>query len=299
MIIEKPVHNIDDKPIIIKKKNVPQSSNKSLPLMFNTQLYIGSKGTGKSYKLTSLLRLYEQSKIIDDDDVEYDMRTILVCPTAQSGANEVYKVLKSLDVDNDIHLEYTDQLVEEILSDIKSKAELYEEFIKYKKIYDKFNKTKNIEKLDYQELDILNEKEFLEPKEFFGDIRPIVHFLVFDDLIGTGAFSRKTKSILSNLTIKHRHLKTNLIFTTQSFKQIPVVIRTNIDIFCIFKSSSYKEVLDKVYEDISGYVSLPDFIELYEHATEEKNDCLTVVNNSMSKNGIKFFKNWSIELFVK
>jgi hypothetical protein len=299
MIIEKPVENIDDKPIVIKKKNVPQSTNQSLPMMFNTQLYIGSKGTGKSYKLTSLLRLYEQSKIKDDDGIEYQMRTILVCPTAQSGANEVYKVLKSLDLENDIHLEYTDQLVEQILNDIKTKTELYDEFIKYKKVYDKFNKSKNVEKLDYEELDILNEKDFLEPYEIFGDIKPIVNFLVFDDLIGTGAFNKKTKSILSNLTIKHRHLKTNLIFTTQSFKQIPPVIRNNIDIFCIFKSSSYKEVLDKIYEDISGFVSLEDFIELYEHATDEKNDCLTIVNNSMSKNGIKFFKNWSIELFVK
>jgi hypothetical protein len=299
MIIEKPVANIDDKPIIIKKKNVPQSTNTSLPLLFNTQLYIGSKGTGKSYKLTQLLKYYEQSKIKDDDGIEYDMRTILICPTASSGANEVYKILNSLDQDKDIHLDYTDDLVLQILDDIKAKSASYDNYLKYKKIYDKFKKAKNIDVLETEELQELEDHDFMSPRECYGDIKPVINWIIFDDLIGMGAFNKKAKSVLSNLTIKHRHLKTNLIFTTQSFKQIPPVIRTNIDIYCIFKSSSYKEILDKVFEDISGFVSLEDFIELYEHATDEKNDCLTLINNSMSKNGIKFFKNWNIELFVK
>lgn len=299
MIIEKPVANIDDKPIIIKKKNVPQSTNTSLPLLFNTQLYIGSKGTGKSYKLTQLLKYYEQSKIKDDDGIEYDMRTILICPTASSGANEVYKILNSLDQDKDVHLEYTDELLLQILDDIKAKSASYDNYLNYKKIYDKFKKAKNIDVLETEELQELEDHDFMSPRECYGDIKPVVNWIIFDDMIGLGCFNKKAKSVLSNLTIKHRHLKTNLIFTTQSFKQIPPVIRTNIDIYCIFKSSSYKEILDKVFEDISGFVSLEDFIELYEHATDEKNDCLTLINNSMSKTGIKFFKNWNTELIVK
>lgn len=299
MIIEKAVENIDNKPLIIKKKKVPQSTNKSLPLLFNTQLYIGSKGTGKSYKLTQLLKLYEQSKIKDDDGVEYEMRVILICPTASSGANEVYKILKSLNQERDVHLDYSDELVLKILDDIKAKSALYDDYLEYKKVYDKFRKYKNVEKLETEELQTLEEHDFMSPAECYGEIKPIITWIVFDDLIGLGAFNKKAKSIISNLTIKHRHLKTNLIFTTQSFKQIPPVIRTNIDIYCIFKSSSYKEILDKVYEDISGFVSFEDFIELYEHATDEKNDCLTLINNSMDKKGIRFYKNWNIELFVK
>jgi hypothetical protein len=298
MIIEKPVDNIIDKPILIKKKNVPQSTNKSLPLLFHTQLYVGSKGTGKSYKLCQLLRLYEQSKIKDEDGFEYEMRTILICPTAQSGANEVYKTLNSLSLD-DIHLEYTDELLLEILDDIKAKQASYDEFIAYKKVYNKFAKVKSVDKLETEELEILEQHDFMSPVDAFGDIKPIITWIIFDDLIGMGAFNKKAKSAISNLTIKHRHLKTNLIFTTQSFKQIPPVIRTNIDIYCIFKSSSYKEVLDKVYEDISGYLTIEDFIELYEHATDEKNDCLTIINNSMDKKGVRFYKNWNVELFVK
>jgi len=52
------VNGIDTRPIKINKKPVPQSNNKSLPLLYNTQLYIGSKGRGKTYALVKLLKMY-------------------------------------------------------------------------------------------------------------------------------------------------------------------------------------------------------------------------------------------------
>jgi hypothetical protein len=299
MIIEKIVDNLDDRPINIKKKNVPQSTNKSLPLLFNTQLYIGSKGTGKSYKLTQLLKYYELSKFKDEDNNEYDMRTILICPTASSGANEVYKILNSLDQEKDVHLEYSDDLMEGILEDIKKKQEEYDRYLKYKKLYNKFQKIKNINNIETNDLEMLEANDFMPPDEIYGEIKPKINFIIFDDLIGLGVFNKKAKSLISNLTIKHRHLKTNLIFTTQQYRQIPPVIRTNIDIYCIFKSNSYNEILNKVFDDISGMISMADFIELYEYATNEKNDCLTIINNSMDKKGVSFYKNWNKELFIK
>jgi len=297
MITEKVISNLISKPINIKKKNVPQSTNASLPLMFNTQLYIGSKGTGKSYKLTQLLQLYEQNKIKDTDGIEYDIRTILICPTAQSGANEVFKTLKSLDPE-DIHLEYTDELLQDILDDIKLKQEEYDGFIIYKKLYQKFIKAKSLNTFTMEELNELEEHDYMSADEVYGPLKAKVNYIIFDDLIGMGAFNKKAKSLISNLVIKHRHLKTNLIFTTQSFKAIPPVIRTNIDIYCIFKSSSYNEIINKIHEDISGYIKLDNFINLYEHATVEKNDCLTIINNSMQSSKTRFYKNWNVELFI-
>jgi hypothetical protein len=297
MITEKVISNLISKPINVKKKNVPQSTNTSLPLMFNTQLYIGSKGTGKSYKLTQLLQLYEQSKIKDNDGVEYDIRTVLICPTAQSGANEVFKTLKSLDPE-DIHLEYTDELLQGILDDIKLKQEEYDGYILYKKLYQKFIKAKTLNNFTIEELNELEEHDYMSPDEVYGILKPKVNYIIFDDLIGMGAFNKKAKSLISNLVIKHRHLRTNLIFTTQSFKAIPPVIRTNIDIYCIFKSSSYNEIINKIHEDISGYIKLDDFIEIYEYGTIERNDCLTIINNSMQGSGTRFYKNWNVELFI-
>lgn len=298
MITEKRIENINDRPINIKKKPVPQSNNPALPLLFNTQLYIGSKGTGKTYKLVQLLKLYEESKIKDENDIEYEIRTILICPTASSGANEVFKTLKSLNQEEDIHLEYSDELILKILDDIKLKQEQFNEYLEYKKLYNKFKKMKNINKLENDELILLEEYDYMEPEEIFKDVKPEINFIIFDDLAGTSAYTKKSKSILNNLVIKHRHLKTNLIFTTQSFKVIPSIIRTNIDIYVIFKSSSYNEILNKIFDDVSGYIKKEQFIELYEYATKEKNDALIIINNSMGGSGTKFYKNWNIELLL-
>lgn len=296
MILEKPIPNISDHKITIQKKPIPQSSNKSLPQLFNTQLYIGSKGRGKTYALVELLNMYEKSTISDGMN-EYDIRTILIAPTAYSTANSIYQTLKSLD-SNDIHLEYSDELLQKILDDIKQKKEEYQEFLDYKKAYDKFVKLKDLTKLNDEELSLLEQYEYEKPELIFGDKKPLVNFLIFDDLIGTGAFNKKAKSLLTNLTIKHRHLLCNLIFTTQSFKQIPPTIRTNIDVFAIFKSASYAEILDKIYEDLSGYLKYDEFKELYEHATKENHDALIIINNSIGK-GMSIRKNWDKELEIK
>lgn len=296
MIVEKAIPNITDHKITIQKKPIPQSDNKSLPSLFNTQLYIGSKGRGKTYSLVELLNMYEKSKI-SDGITEYDMRVILIAPTAYSTANSIYQTLKSLKSE-DIHLEYSDELLQQILDDIKNKKEEYLEFLEYKKAYDKFIKLKDMTKLNDEELSLLEQYDYEKAEMIFGDVKPNVNFLIFDDLIGTGAFNKKAKSLLTNLTIKHRHLLCNLIFTTQSFKQIPPTIRTNIDVFAIFKSASYVEILDKIYEDISGYIKYDNFKELYEYATKEAHDALIIINNSIGGGKMSIRKNWDRELEI-
>lgn len=295
MIIEVPISNVPKVNFQISKKPIPQSSNKDLPLMFNTQLYIGSKGRGKTHSLVSLLSLYEQS-IISDGISEYDMRCFLIAPTAYSTANSIYQSLKSLDKD-DIHLQYSDEILQGIIDDVKSKSDDYQEYLDYKKIYDKLLKNEN--KLTDEELEELDKFDFRDPKEVFGDIKPNVNFIIFDDLVGTGSFTLKSRSLINNLTIKHRHLKCNLIFTTQGFKQIPPIVRNNIDIYVIFKSASHKEVLDKIYQDISGYLTYEDFKELYEHATDDQHDSLVIINNSLDKKGLEIRKNWGMKLLLK
>lgn len=295
MIIEVPISNVPKVNFQISKKPIPQSNNKNLPLMFNTQLYIGSKGRGKTHSLVSLLSLYEQS-VISDGISDYKMRCFLIAPTAYSTANSIYQSLKSLDKD-DIYLEYSDEILQDIIDDIKKKSDDYQEYLNYKKIYDKFIKNEN--RLTDEELEELDKFDFKEPNELFEEVKPYVNWIIFDDLVGTGSFTLKSKSLINNLTIKHRHLKCNLIFTTQGFKQIPPIIRNNIDIYVIFKSASHKEVLDKIFQDISGYLTYNDFKELYEYATEDNHDSLVLINNSIDKKGLEIRKNWDKKLLLK
>lgn len=293
-IIEKDVPNIDNKPINVKKKDIPQSTNKSLPLLYHTQLYIGKKGVGKTYKMIKILQAYEKSKIKDNSGNEYKMRIIVISPTAKSGANVVYETLQSLN-DEDIHFEYSDELLLDILDDIKNKKDEYDEYLEYKRIYDKFIKIKKIERLGWEDIEILELHDFQSPKEVYGEIYPYITWILFDDLVGTGSFTKKMKSAINNLTIKHRHLQTNLIFTTQSYKQLPRIIRNNIDIYVVFKTGSELE-LNGIYEDVSGYIKYEEFVKLYDYATEERNDALIIINNSMDKRGTLYYKNWDKEL---
>lgn len=296
-IVEKAVPNIDNKPIVVKKKNVPQSTNTSLPLLYHTMLLTGKKGAGKTYKLVKLLQAYEKAKIIDNDSTEYGMRVIIIAPTANSGANDVYKALNSIN-ENDVYLEYSDSILESILEDIKAKQSQYEEYLIYKKVYDKFLRIKKVENMEYDELEILELHDYMPPKEAYGNIKPLVTWIIFDDLIGTGAFNRKAKSAISNLTIKHRHLRTNLIFTTQNYRQIPAIVRINIDILVLFKTGSDSE-LKKIYDDLSGYLKYDQFLQLYDYATMNKNDALIVVNNSMEGKGTNYYFNWDKQLFIE
>lgn len=297
-IIEKQVPNLNNDPIKVKKKNVPYSTNKSLPLLFHTMLLTGKKGAGKTYKIVKLLQAYEQSKIVDKDGITYGMRVIVIAPTANSGANEVLKTLKSIDEEKDIHIEYSEALLQSILEDIKSKASKYEQMIEYKRIYDKFMRVKTVNGMKLEEIEILELHDFQSPKEAYGDIKPLVTWIIFDDLIGTGTFTKKAKSLVANLTIKHRHLRTNLIFTTQNYKSIPPIIRYNMDIMVLFKTGSEAE-LNKLFEDVSGYINKEQFLQLYDYATADKNDALIVINNSMEGKGTRYFMNWDKELFFE
>lgn len=297
-IIEKQVPNLDNDPIKVKKKNVPYSTNQSLPLLFHTMLLTGKKGSGKTYKIVKLLQAYEQSKIVDKDGINYGMRIIIIAPTASSGANEVLKTLKSLDTEKDIHLEYSETLLQSILDDIKTKASKYEHMIEYKRIYDKFMRVRSVTGMKYDEIEILEAHDFQSPKIAYGDIKPLVTWIIFDDLIGTGTFTKKAKSLVANLTIKHRHLRTNLVFTTQNYKSIPPIIRFNMDILVLFKTGSDTE-LSKIFEDVSGYINKEQFLQLYEYGTADKNDALIVINNSMEGKGTRYFMNWDKELIIE
>jgi hypothetical protein len=71
-------------------------------------MFIGSKGSGKTYSLVSLLKHYEKSSLLDKKSRKHNMRTILFCPTGNSDFNKIYTTLESLE-EKDIILEYSDE----------------------------------------------------------------------------------------------------------------------------------------------------------------------------------------------
>ena len=53
------LNGLDNKPIKTTKKPPPKSTNENLPPCYFTSIFIGSKGSGKTYSLIKLLKNYE------------------------------------------------------------------------------------------------------------------------------------------------------------------------------------------------------------------------------------------------
>ena len=58
MIQEIPLNGLNNEPIKTNKKQPPKSKNENLPPCFFTSIFIGSKGSGKTYSLVKLLKNY-------------------------------------------------------------------------------------------------------------------------------------------------------------------------------------------------------------------------------------------------
>lgn len=148
MILEEIIRELPNPEFKLTKKKEPQSINPNLPSLFFSCLICGTKNSGKSYAMTSLLKLFEKNPIYDINGEELEQRIILFSPTARNESNIVFKNLKYLK-DEDIYEEYNDEILEDILSEIKGHIEEVNRYENYLKILEKFKKTK--EKLSMEE----------------------------------------------------------------------------------------------------------------------------------------------------
>lgn len=290
MIVEEHIQNLPNPIFKIKKKNEPQSKNQNLPSLFFSCLIVGAKNSGKSYAMTSLLTLFEKNPIYDNYGNELEQRIILFSPTALNESNSVFRNLKNLK-EEDIYLEYSDDILEEILKDIKDHIDEVNEYEKIKKVLDKYKNTK--EKLTDDEYWIIYNHQNVFPIE---EKKHIITHICFDDLIGDKeAFKKSRDSGLVKFLLKHRHLYTNIFITTQYINAIAPVIKNNIDLFCLFKFSNFKDVINKFYPVVSGVLLENEFEELYKHSTQERFNFLTI----MTKGNLTLRRNWNINLVFK
>ena len=293
MIQEISIAGLNNDPIKVKKPNIPQSNNKDLPRFFFNMLLVAQKHSGKTFLLAKLIKNYQKTKILDDEGNIHKVRVILFAPTAFSESN---KIFETLNVEpNDIHVNYSDDQLLNVLDEIKQENEEIKEYKKKLELYEKFKRVKNIHELSDDEVLELhmfkfNKHHIEKPKHEHERI----NFLIFDDIIGTnnGAF-RKSGSALQNLIIKNRHHFTNVILTTQYIKSINPIIRENIDIWVLYKSQNKKSLIDKIYELVSGVVSEEHFIELFEHATEKPYSAFVIDNHKETPKENKFKINWN------
>jgi hypothetical protein len=117
MIVESIIKGLKNEPIKLKDETI-ESTNPYLPKLYNCGIWIGAKGTGKTWSLVRLLKHYEDSPIVDKKGRVHEMRTILFCPTGNSNFNAIYKSLKTIDPEKDIVLDYSDDKLLQVLDEI-------------------------------------------------------------------------------------------------------------------------------------------------------------------------------------
>jgi len=293
MIIEKKLKGFDNK-LLYDKLNYPQCSCGACPRFYWNMLNIGSRGSGKTYTVVQMIKHYEKHKITRDG-VEYKLRTHLISPTIQ--ANEIYQSLDSLDMKKDAHDDYSDKLILDIIEDIKAKKAEYDKYLLYKSSYEKFVKTpeSKYEKLydtDPEIFNLLEEYDYIHPKDYKHE-PPNVNIIILDDLLGSDAFTRKTKSVLTNAMIKNRHSGVCFALLVQSIKAVPKNIRLNCSVFQLAAFKNKKIILSDIYEEVSNVINLEQFEQLYDYATSKPYGSLIIDTT----NGKRFLSNLDSELF--
>jgi hypothetical protein len=79
----------------------------------------------------------------------------------------------------------------------------------------------------------------------------------------------KLSSLTDNL-IKNRHKGISFAILAQSVRSIPKNIRLNYNVLFVGKFASKKVVLEDLYEEVSNILTLEEFEELHDKATEEQ-----------------------------
>jgi hypothetical protein len=271
----------------------PQCKDEGAPRNYFVALFVGARGSGKTYLLTKLLKTFEEKKCYKDGS-EVPQRIILISPTAHSDSNQIFKSLKNLDWDIDVITEYSDDVLKRKMEEVKVELLQSKEYKEYKRVWAKFKKEK-VKNLTDEECELLVKYDF----EDFEDIpKPkypdgfLVHWIV-DDMIGSNIF-KNGRSAFTNLVIRNRHIiPGNIIIATQSIMQIPKTIRLNANLIVMFKFANKKSVMEDIHPVVSAYVTEEKLMELYEHATAEPHDAL-VIDGTGSK--IVFKKNFNIIL---
>jgi hypothetical protein len=291
-INEIPLKGLNNNVVKVKKPKPPRSINQNLVPLYFTALFVAAKNSGKTYGLVKLIKNFEEYPIYNSDGEKLDIKIYLFCPTAGSNANPIYTTLKDLDESN-IYLQYTDEKLLEVLKEIEELKETIEEYSEYKKSWKRFLKLK-ISQLTEEDFLILHKFNFVPieniPKPPYEN--PPVIMMILDDCIGDKNCFKKGNSAISNLTIKHRHLNINLIYTSQNPKSIPNIIRNNIDLWVLYRFANKQMVLEKLYEEVSSLVLEKEFSELYDYATKEPYNSLVIDTHPLTKKENRFKLNF-------
>ena len=160
MISETDINGWNNKMVKHSKVVYPQCLDSNTPQNYFLALFVGARGSGKTYLLTKLLKTLEEKKIYENGKV-VAQRIILISSTAHSDSNRVFKSLKNLDWNNDVIDSYTDSLLIDKMEELKKDTEEGKDYKLYRDVWKKFKVIDDVDDLTQDEMLLLNKHKML------------------------------------------------------------------------------------------------------------------------------------------
>lgn len=262
----------------------PQPNDPSLPRMFPLMLAVGCRSAGKTFLISELLKMYQDTGLTDPETgLQCCQRIFMISPTV--AANPIVEQLKHFDREKDLFENYTPRVLDDIITTIEEEAAKTAEFLRRKIVFDRFMKARSVRTFTLQELQLLEEMGYQEPPRPRFD-SPCVNFLFVDDMLGSRMFSNSPKNVFVRTCVRNRHLRLGIIIATQGLKSVNKVIRNNASVFMIFKYAAAAELSKAFMEEVSAFVKAPELEALAELAWSRPHGALVV---DFSKDPDKLF----------
>jgi hypothetical protein len=270
----KKIKNFDT--IIPKKSAFTIDTPYDVPKLNTLMVLSGKRGGGKGVAITTFVEKLMSLGLTD--------RVILISPTYWSNKT-IFEPLK-INEETDI-IEPTKDAVKTLVELVEKDKELYDEYLKKKKLYEKYKKMMASD-TPLWSIDPEMMMEFLElgffeeaPKwKYPDDSHPPRIFVIIDDAMGTELMGGK--SGLLNLCIKHRHvakgLGISIALLVQSYCAvggIPRPIRENCTLLALFKCKDENQI-EKIHQEIGADVNLENFDKMFKYATDKPYGFLTI-----------------------
>jgi hypothetical protein len=118
--------------------------------------------------------------------------------------------------------------------------------------------------------------------------------VIVDDFADDPQVMHSNSNLLSTLFMRGRHLMCSTILSTQKYRAMATMIRTNAQFLIVFRLRNHKE-LQALLEEISAVYTAQTLQRMYEHATDEPYSFLYCLLTAKKKEDM-FFKRFEERL---
>ena len=249
-------------------------------------IFVGKRGQGKTVTATRLLHYYtHQTPEVFQKDLVF-----VVSPTAESqqhlwdhiGVKEenIFAVSTNTEIK---------QIVDSIIEILKSKKEKYDEDQEYIEAYNALMNDKILTSRQQFLLDMRDAQPLEDPEPW---PRPV---LLLDDLSHLKVLD---KAWFISLCLRHRHVaggvSLSILMLVQTLRGgVARVIRQNCSLIILY-STHDQTAKEDLYAECSHLLDKEEFMALFEHATDQRHDFLSVDLSQDDKNKVfsRSFEHW-------